>query len=229
MDHHCPWLNTCVGFFNRKYFILLLSYTLLMLLLSLLLESAVAFSFFTSFHTPKGLETTGYSYLDLFFLIIAAGMTMLLFTIMCNFLWFHAKLIDKNRTTIENLENERTVGDKKKENLFDVGRQMNWEQVMGKNLWFWPVPYIGSLWKPYGDGVVFPKTVADREVSMMDKTLLTHHEEAQPPLPPTKPEQPSNSPPRRLGLGGGNQPPQNPLQQKLQENIAPYNPYSRHV
>jgi len=30
MDHHCLWINNCVGFYNRKYFLLTLMYAVIM-------------------------------------------------------------------------------------------------------------------------------------------------------------------------------------------------------
>ena len=95
------------------------------------------------------------------------------------FVHFHFQLIESNSTTIEQMENERSghkalaqSGVKSSiihMSAYDQGTLVNWSQVMGKNKVLWFVPYIGSYWKPNGDGVVFPKNENDRDLSMIEE------------------------------------------------------------
>jgi hypothetical protein len=150
MDHHCrntsiAWINNCVGFFNRKYFILLLfnivicTYLVIFALFSVV--SSKTYSLLQDHRIPSFEESC---------LIGAFTLNSILSVTLSFFFKFHLKLILSNSTTIETM-------DKKVLNktTFNRGTKENWLQVFGSNPWLWFFPVFGKSGKPLGDGVVW--------------------------------------------------------------------------
>lgn len=101
MDHHCPWVNNCIGFHNRKHFILFLFYLELGLITMAIVCSILMFWEF------KRVAQTGDT--DIHFalrLICLLTAVPLAFTIGAFFL-FHFNMVLTNTTTLENMLQKR--------------------------------------------------------------------------------------------------------------------------
>ncbi len=125
MDHHCPWINNCVGFWNRKYFMLLLIYVLLTtyfiffslvydFLMSIKNELDAYYYSVTSLNQAQLIRNT---LIQLCFIV-----NTLIATLMTFFLKFHIYLVTSNKTTIENLDKKGQAY----KSIYDVGTKYNW-------------------------------------------------------------------------------------------------------
>ncbi|CAD8151134.1 unnamed protein product [Paramecium octaurelia] len=139
MDHHCPWINTCVGYQSRKQFILLLFYALL-------------FNFITVVSTTKTyLLSFKFSIFNMIYALACIGNYVLVF-LLFNFLKYHIELLQKNQTTLEDIisKNNQTNF-----NFYDIDPHTNVTQIFGQNKSLWLFPIYSGV--GCDDGHTFPK------------------------------------------------------------------------
>ena len=143
MDHHCPWVNNCVGFYNYKYFCLFLVYT-------------AAGCLYTALTCSLALYHRRHDHTIVFVFVLTLSV---LFALTLFILW-HTYLVATNQTTIEFYTNRMDSHDARKRgerwvNPFSIGMRGNFEQVFGmsRNVCSWLLP---SRKPPPGDGMEFP-------------------------------------------------------------------------
>lgn len=139
MDHHCPFTgNSCIGFMNRKFFLLFLYYASA----GCALVTVIAPHSILQMLDKAGMNPDVSTWDVLWVILIMFGYMMCFVHALAlgGFAVFHTYLVLKNRTTIENNE-PRQVLHADALRRIDVSAYQHWCAVMGPDplLWFLPV------------------------------------------------------------------------------------------
>merc|ERR1712039_1007328 len=154
MDHHCPWINNCVGYSNQKLFILFLSYTALSGIVSLLLLVCSAIYWLWSQKSWSDAAPPGSGSLIFCGIVTVECLAVVLFV--GDFLQEQIESIQMNSPLVETYQ--RTHGER---STF----MEHFKGIFGRNVLLWPLPIYSAPPPPYTEPAV--PDDADTPLQMM--------------------------------------------------------------
>ncbi|CAE7567318.1 Zdhhc3 [Symbiodinium sp. KB8] len=133
MDHHCPWINNCVGLSNQKLFILFLVYTCASAVFTLVLLAGSAFYWLWSQKNWSDAPPPGSASLICTGMVAVECFAAVLFV--SDFLQEQVESIQMNSTLVETYQ--RTHG--ARSTFYN-----HFVAVFGASWWTWPLPYSSA-------------------------------------------------------------------------------------
>ncbi|XP_022910851.1 palmitoyltransferase ZDHHC6-like [Onthophagus taurus] len=139
MDHHCPWINTCVGWGNHAHFALFLAFAVLGCFhASIILSCTLYRAFYRSWYIYHGITGQPIVVLGLYGIVIsvfALGLALGVVIAVGILFFFQARAIARNRTGIEDWIIEKANHRRKGTNEvfdfpYDLGVSNNIKQVI---------------------------------------------------------------------------------------------------
>ncbi|GFE55732.1 DHHC zinc finger domain containing protein [Babesia ovis] len=138
MDHYCPWVSNCIGFYNYKFFFLTLLYA----------NATSCYTLRNVYNTfSKAYVDPNSSFNQLFYLALISTLLFVIIGVLFPFMCFHCWLVLRNKTTIEFCEFKPSGSYN-----YNLGTLENIKAVFGNNPIYWLLP----TGYPAGDGLQYP-------------------------------------------------------------------------
>lgn len=168
MDHHCPWINNCIGFYNYKYFFLLINYWMIS-------TYFINLTYWETFQSVMSEDKV--SNMCLIWVCINFLMSLIMGVILTLFWAFHIRLLLTNYTTLEYWEKKREKESTWQISPFNVGTTWgNIKMKLGKDkLLYMLLPTTPTM---KTNGMIFPVMHTLSSSLLVDhEDILSHHHE----------------------------------------------------